>query len=344
MMIPKIQCDNCSKDLMDDNLSRCSRCRLVYYCGSKCQKDHWKIHKNSCISINHTQSISIFEEYMNLIENDEDESLNVESSANIINEEDLHEVFCFACYSSFEDTEPWNPIMKHLAKASKIIRLMRHIRSQQLSPDISEDYEIMLKHCCDKVEEEIDMFEHAYDGGQSHPGALKMMSEMYYVMKEYSKALAVIININESILNQRGKSQLHLQYAKCYIELKDYVSAMKEYAKSIAFMTTEDPCRIEAFLGCSRCFYELGNYEQAIQSSEGVIAINRHFMGAYEYIIKSYEKLGKLDLALAWSKQAIRYETPWDERNVATIKASAKAYESLLKTSSHQVNVSEEKI
>ena len=30
------------------NLSKCSRCRSVFYCSKECQKSHWKVHKPNC--------------------------------------------------------------------------------------------------------------------------------------------------------------------------------------------------------------------------------------------------------------------------------------------------------
>ena len=32
----------------DTNAKRCSRCRLVTYCGKDHQRQHWKIHKQFC--------------------------------------------------------------------------------------------------------------------------------------------------------------------------------------------------------------------------------------------------------------------------------------------------------
>jgi tetratricopeptide (TPR) repeat protein len=328
-MFPNIKCDHCEKVLGEENLKRCSRCRLVYYCSADCQKLHWKKHKEMCYPMHQILPASIHQSYAFLIENDEEEE---ESESTIINQqEELHEIFCFHCHSSFEASTLWNPAMKHLAKSSQIIRLMKQIRSQHLDTNADEsayEYEEMMKHCRDKVLEELDIFEHKFHS--KHPGTFKMMSELYFVMRDYTKALAFIVNIDESVLGQTSNSQLHLQYAKCYIELKDYASALKSYGKAIALMVVDDPCRIEVLLGCSRCFYELGSYEQAIQSSEGAIVLNRHYLGAYTYLAKSYEKQGRLDLAVAWLKQAIRYETPWDEKNIAAIREAVKVYENQL--------------
>ncbi|CAG2106491.1 unnamed protein product [Medioppia subpectinata] len=39
-------CDNCFKQ--SDQLKRCTKCLLTYYCGKECQKNDWKYHKNEC--------------------------------------------------------------------------------------------------------------------------------------------------------------------------------------------------------------------------------------------------------------------------------------------------------
>jgi len=49
---PKV-CDNCSvfdwKQPNEDILRRCSGCKVVWYCGDKCQKEHWyNTHKRQC--------------------------------------------------------------------------------------------------------------------------------------------------------------------------------------------------------------------------------------------------------------------------------------------------------
>jgi hypothetical protein len=40
------KCNYCSK--YENNLSRCSICKSVYYCNRECQKNDWKIHKENC--------------------------------------------------------------------------------------------------------------------------------------------------------------------------------------------------------------------------------------------------------------------------------------------------------
>ena len=45
-MDEKVCCAACKK--MAENLKRCSRCRVVFYCSVECQRGHWGQHKSTC--------------------------------------------------------------------------------------------------------------------------------------------------------------------------------------------------------------------------------------------------------------------------------------------------------
>lgn len=42
----KLRCAACKK--IPENLKRCSRCRVVFYCSVECQRGHWAQHKATC--------------------------------------------------------------------------------------------------------------------------------------------------------------------------------------------------------------------------------------------------------------------------------------------------------
>lgn len=42
------ECTHCGKDNTLDNLSKCARCRMAYYCSRDCQKQNWAMHKKCC--------------------------------------------------------------------------------------------------------------------------------------------------------------------------------------------------------------------------------------------------------------------------------------------------------
>ena len=44
-----IRCGQCQRVEVEDELfSKCSRCKMVYYCSRECQNTHWKSHKKTC--------------------------------------------------------------------------------------------------------------------------------------------------------------------------------------------------------------------------------------------------------------------------------------------------------
>jgi hypothetical protein len=48
-LVKSIRCFCCGETRSENDLSRCSGCRLAYYCNKKCQKKHWKNgHKKVC--------------------------------------------------------------------------------------------------------------------------------------------------------------------------------------------------------------------------------------------------------------------------------------------------------
>lgn len=71
------------------------------------------------------------------------------------------------------------------------------------------------------------------------------------------------------------------------------------------------------FMGMSQCQYETGDFEKSIAAGQMSIEMNRHFPGVYTFIGKSYQKLGDSKSADKMFSQAILYETPWDEDNIA---------------------------
>ena len=49
----QVVCENCEEIISVKTAMQCSGCKMVYYCGKKCQKEDWKVkHKNMCCKKN----------------------------------------------------------------------------------------------------------------------------------------------------------------------------------------------------------------------------------------------------------------------------------------------------
>ncbi|KAJ7734180.1 hypothetical protein DFH07DRAFT_1065295 [Mycena maculata] len=47
----KTMCTNCFKNEPGLKLSRCGKCKGVWYCSHECQKNHWPVHKQVCTNV-----------------------------------------------------------------------------------------------------------------------------------------------------------------------------------------------------------------------------------------------------------------------------------------------------
>lgn len=52
----ELSCGSCGKDA----LSKCSRCKVIYYCSRQCQSSHWKEHQKKCVLLTPPKRIDVF--------------------------------------------------------------------------------------------------------------------------------------------------------------------------------------------------------------------------------------------------------------------------------------------
>ena len=72
----------------------------------------------------------------------------------------------------------------------------------------------------------------------------------------------------------------------------------------------------EIIMGVSRCFYEIGKYDHAIELGLGAIEMNRHFPQVHKYVALALKAKGDIEAARRTMSQAVLYETPWDDENI----------------------------
>jgi tetratricopeptide (TPR) repeat protein len=115
-------------------------------------------------------------------------------------------------------------------------------------------------------------------------------------------------------LGRHREAQNHLCEASDFIELGYSGSSNMEIGSQITILGRALHFQL------SRCMYEQGFYEASIFEAEIAIEQNRHYDGVYEYLVKSLQALGNIDLAIAMMKRAVRYEAPWDKKRSEVLR------------------------
>ena len=85
--------------------------------------------------------------------------------------------------------------------------------------------------------------------------------------------------------------------------------------------TATPPQWRQVWMGLSRCFYELGAYDKAIDSGMAAIEMNRHFPQVHKYVALAQHASLDYDAAKAIMTRAVLYEAPWDDKNLEMNKA-----------------------
>lgn len=67
----------------------------------------------------------------------------------------------------------------------------------------------------------------------------------------------------------------------------------------------------QVWMGLCRCYYELGEYDQAISAGTAALEMNRHFPQVHRYIALAHRARGDHAEAVKTMKQAVLYEDPW---------------------------------
>lgn len=120
-----------------------------------------------------------------------------------------------------------------------------------------------------------------------------------------------------------GPSQLfdvYIQMAAAKQAMNDWEEAKSIYindmlSKMDGGSAGTPPQQRMMWMGLSRCFYELGEYDKAISAGEAALQMNRHFPGVHKYVALSQKAGEDAEGARMTMERAILYETPWDYAN-----------------------------
>lgn len=115
------------------------------------------------------------------------------------------------------------------------------------------------------------------------------------------------------------ESQL-LQAEYIYQDDGQWESAAEVYKRLLmnedVYMASSPPQQRRVWMGLTRCFYEMGQYDKAIHAGTAAIEMNRHFPQVHRYVALSQKASGDLDAAKASMTRAVLYECPWDDSNL----------------------------
>mmetsp|Transcript_11697 Transcript_11697/g.19214 ORF Transcript_11697/g.19214 Transcript_11697/m.19214 type:complete len:354 (+) Transcript_11697:3-1064(+) len=337
-------CDS-EKCKQDGAHLRCGKCKCVYYCSQKCQKDDWKRHKTDCSGLTKQhESFRIKDEqmgdYVGKLEDAAGEECAIcyEKLGNIGSPVALKcgHAFCVACmmeHQKYCQEELFCPmcrsqasehLMQYLyANASYMIRTARF----ESSPTRKQHFIDLAKSELAKIPAE------SFSDSQQGSVLQTTQAELLFVDSKYEEAVAksesIIASMSACTTAAQPDNELVMEnlqnIAHCYLAQEDYKSAMSIFQRMFQIADAA-PARFTRHIRfvlheASRCMFAMGKYDDAIAYGQGAVDMNRHYDGVYKHIALAHRAKGDLDAAVRTMKQAVRYETPWDAKNVENCRA-----------------------
>jgi tetratricopeptide (TPR) repeat protein len=291
--VPPMTCDSCSKVESSTALKQCSACHLVWYCNSNCQKSHWKIHKPDCLRItDKKKSTDLF-----------DRPRTQGPPTNSVK-------FLSRCSSS-----PSRDVLNLLKEA---VLLIESIEWNNPRISLAERHAV-LNMSNDRVKKILQDFD------PDHAQALFLSAQILFFKGELNASIVALEELLDPqfgpplVTDDEDKIMILTIIGKAYLKLKNFGAALPIYGQAWDVYDNACKCCMKTscqkliLSGISQCSYELRDYEEAIDTGLKAIWFNRHYNESYEYVIRSYMRMNKWDMAAAWMRRALRYEAPWNE-------------------------------
>ena len=157
----------------------------------------------------------------------------------------------------------------------------------------------------------------------AHMDALRfkvMMTSMTDQPEEVITATKEVLLLAEKypgILNFDDLSDVKCLQAEAYLNCSKWNKAGKIYESLIReyLQLREDPNDL-VYMGCSRAYYELQQYDKAIEIGNLAVEDARFRLGVHKYVALSQKALGDIDEAKKTITHAILYEEHWHEDNL----------------------------
>lgn len=307
LSVPEMTCDSCLKPETSVPLKNCSACHLVWYCDTTCQRNHWKTHKNDCQRVT-------------------DRKKSIQSSD-----------------SSLSSLGPTNSQVRFLARStssssSEILNLLKECvllvdRAENKQPKPSQEERMhFLNTASEKVKQ-------IFDIDPDHNQGLFLAAQIHFYKGELNTCISRLEELLDPqfgpplITDDADKITILVLIGKSYLKMRQFSTALLIYGRAWEIYQAACKCCVKSsnqkfiLSGISQCSYEIGVYDEAIETGLKAIWFNRHYNESYEYVIMSYQKLGNWDKSLGWMKRALRYEAPWNED---IVRKNKQMYEDLL--------------
>ena len=351
-----MQCDSCNEPTPK---FKCSSCKLSSYCNKDCAKRHWVSgHKQECKTwVEHFEKIRIEDEKIDAILI-KLKSLEAEDVCSVCLEAfSVANVFALPCdhficgvcvfklpgriYSDDDVTVAEEPPTCPLCRAPMplIAHMLQYLyesaagllQRANRSP-LSEDKYLLCTFARSQCKS-IELFLNEIQGdsviSENNYQSFHLMFSLLDVGTllcegKADECIAVarqLLDANSPPLTLDMKIDLLIDIGKGYILLSQFVDAKLSFFSALQMCEHHmaKPVR-EIYHRLSRVFYELKDYEKAIETGKTAVAMNRNYDGVYEYLALAYKESGDLDKAVEIMKQAVAYEAPWDADNKLAVK------------------------
>ena len=229
-------------------------------------------------------------------------------------------------------------VLEQCTKALAKMDLLREIKEMENDPMIVLQYHRQLLHdqfCIHKalkeygkalkVAKELEAeLRPAVQNGLALKALMEQMESMRLDPNAHDETMDKVRTL---ITMPRASPNDHIQALLLMVQIQGFQSdwiGVKSTLLDILSLYEEDMTgkhQWEILLDFSRCYYELGEYKDAILSGLDAIAMNRNFPGCRHYVILAYlASPNKHREAQQCAAEAVLYETPWDKLHHAVTK------------------------
>ena len=320
-----INCDSCGAPSPQ---KKCANCLSFYYCSRECQVSHWRSHKETCCHLKKLYELHVDKQILDVGPTDTIDGPCVicleDTVTNPVTLECGH-VFCFECIGTYQEhaeqssQEASCPYCRgELPELSdrSADRFVLYRNRAQAAPEGS----IERKKFCDLAlaEQESASQVYGFRKAQSlHAQAailsisgdakalLDVTNEILSECKEYQRTLG-----DDDIL------QTKIWRAEALSDMGEYFEASEAYQATHEEVQLYGKTSVQIAMGQSRCFYELGKYDKAIDAGENAVHDGRGRPQVHKYAALAQKAKGDIAGAKRTISRAILYERQWDKNNL----------------------------